>query len=180
CATAPNTTANLLVDMAARSPNLPLQVLPTAYPDRQTALGAGFEASSYDLLLVTTADGQFDVLELNHLLEAIEHGADLAIGYRPARADGVLRRLSGWLHTAALNLLYCQTVRDVDCEFRLFRRVVWERVQPRPRGTSFNAEMLARARRLGFVINEVPVTHRRPRQPDVATSRPISMGRRAA
>jgi glycosyltransferase involved in cell wall biosynthesis len=175
-------TADLLADLTVRWPNLPLHILPDACADRQSALQIGFEASAYDLLFVTTVDGQFDMSQLNRLLASVENGADLAIGYRPRRADGPLRRLDGWLRTTALNLTFGQIARDAECEFKLFRRTVWERLRPQPRSLTFNVELLLRARRSGFVIHEVAVSHRRPRQPGppASTSAPISLGHRAA
>jgi hypothetical protein len=168
--------------MAVRAPKMPLRVLPDGSPDRASALAAAFDASSFDLLFVTTADGQFNVCELNHLLEAIECGADLALGYRPARADGLLHRLDGWLRNIAVNVAYGQTTRDLDCDFKLFRRVVWERLHPKlrpPRGR-FNAELVVGARRLGFTAQEVPVSHRRPREsPATAASPDLPVSRAA-
>src|SRR5207248_2116865 len=96
------------------------------------------------------------------LLDAIEHGADLAIGYRPKRVDGVVQRFDGWGWNFLVNLVFGRTAHDVDCEFKLFRHGVWRRVAMRSRGTpTFYTELLVRARRLGFRITEVPVKHQR-------------------
>jgi hypothetical protein len=130
------------------------------------ALAVGFDAAAYDLILAIGTSGEYDVREANHFLEAIEDGADLAIGYRPRRADGLLRRVHGWGWNALVSVLFGRTGRDVNCAFKLFRTVVWQRTGLRPRAanTTFNAELLVRARRLGFRVVEVPVTHHRPRQ----------------
>lgn len=177
---APN--RHLLADMTARCPKLPVRVLDKHFADRQSALRAGFDAGSYDLLFVTTADGQFDTSELNHLLEAIEHGADLAIGYRPLRADGVVKRFGSWVGRTALRLRAGKVARDVNCEFKLFRRVVWDRARPRPATRQFYADLLVGAHRLGFVIEEVAVNHHRARRTARAPAwaGDISFGHRAA
>jgi glycosyltransferase involved in cell wall biosynthesis len=155
-------TGDLLADLRARRPNLPLRIVGQAYPDRTTALAAGFETTAYDLTFVTATDGEFEMLELNHLLEAIERGADLAIGYRAPRKDSVARRLDSWSWNLLINLAFGQTARDVDCEFKLFRRRAWERVRPRCGGSILNAELVIRARRLGFIVSEVAVRHHHP------------------
>jgi hypothetical protein len=174
-------TPGLLDDVATRWPTLPLRVLPAAQPDQPSALAAGFDASRYDLLFATTPDGQFDVYELNRLLEAIEDGADVAVGYRRRRADGLAARLAGWAWNAHLNVVFGKTARDVECAFKLFRRVAWERLQPRPRKDRFNVDVLVGARRLGFRIAEVPVSHRRAYQSAAAAAGvPLSAGRPAA
>jgi hypothetical protein len=93
-------------------------------------------------VLIAAADGQFDVRELNHLLDAIEQGADMAVGYRPRVTDALVRAIQrcGW-HA------------EVDCAFTLMRRTVWERV---------HCASASEARRSGYRVSEVPVSHRRP------------------
>jgi len=50
-------------------------------------------------------------------------------------------------------------VKDIDCAFKLFRREVFERVQPKSRGAMFSAELLIRMQRAGMKWVEVPVKH---------------------
>jgi glycosyltransferase involved in cell wall biosynthesis len=159
-------TPDLLADLRVGSPNLPLRFHKATDAGQAAALATGFDAAVYDLILTVGANGEFDVGEANHLLDAIENGADLAIGYRPRRADGIVRRLYGWGWNVLVSLLFGKTGRDVDCPFKLFRTEVWGRIHIHPRGKAptFNAELLVRARRLGFRVVEVPVSHHRPRQ----------------
>jgi hypothetical protein len=162
---------DLLAELRVRFPHLPLRLLDGHYTDAAAALSAAFDTVAYDLIFVTSADGQYDMRELNHLLDAIEHGADLAIGYRPQRADGLVQRLDGWGWNLLVNLVFGRTAHDVDCAFKLFRHGVWRRVGMRSGGTAtFYAELVVRARRLGFRVTEVPVRHQRARsRPEVAT-----------
>jgi len=64
-----------------------------------------------------------------------------------------------------VSLLFGYTVRDIDCAFKLMRRDVVQRLAPNvlSRGATFSAEWMVMARRHGYRIVEVPVTHR-PRQ----------------
>jgi hypothetical protein len=153
---------DLLADLSVRFPHLPLRLLGGCYQDQASALSAAFGTAAYDLILVTSADGQYDMRELNHLLDAIEQGADLAIGYRPKRADSIVRRVDGWGWNLLVNLVFGPTAHDVDCAFKLFRQAVWRRVGMHSRGTAtFYTELVVRARRLGFRVTEVPVKHQR-------------------
>jgi hypothetical protein len=130
-------------ELRARAPALPLRVV------EGDTVAAGCEAAVYDLVLLSARDGRFDVRELNHLLDAIERGADVAAGYRPRRTDGIFRQLQrlGWnVH--------------VDCAFSLFRRRIWARLDRRGRGSC--ADLVLNVRRLGYHVTEVPVRHRRP------------------
>jgi glycosyltransferase involved in cell wall biosynthesis len=152
----------LVVDGSADRPIQVLDELRVRCPGLRvrcaTDVAAGFDAAAYDLILLAAADGQFDMRELNHFLEAIERGADLAIGYRTSHSAGLGWRLRRWAWYASVRLLFGATARDADCSFKLFRRAVWERVAMQPTSTTLNTELLVRARRLGFRVDELPVT----------------------
>jgi hypothetical protein len=123
-------------------------------------LAATISRTEHDLVLLTSGAGELDVYALNHFLEAIEAGADLAIGYRP-RTIGRL----AW--SAFGHLLFGKTARDVDCPFKLFRRAVWQRTSMEPHGMDrwFSTRLVVRARRLGFRVAELPV---QPAKPNLA------------
>ena len=123
------------------------------------ALASGFDAATADLILLLDADGQFDVAEVVHLLAWMDDDTDLVIGYRAWRADPPLRLLNAWGWKHLVNALFGYTARDVDCAFKLFRREVWECMSVDSHGASFSAEFLIKARRLGFRVKELPVSH---------------------
>jgi hypothetical protein len=50
----------------------------------------------------------------------------------------------------------------LDCAYELFRRPVWQQLKGEGRHALCCAELLANARRLGFEVVELPVSHRRP------------------
>jgi glycosyltransferase involved in cell wall biosynthesis len=141
------------------------------------ALASGFDAAGKDLVFMTDGDRQFDVAELADFLPLIERGADMVIGWRRHRADPPLRLLNAWGWKQLVNGLFGYTARDVDCAFKLFRREVWESVTVRSRGATFSAELLVRARRRGFQVVELPVSHY-PRTAGAATgARPAVIAR---
>ena len=140
-------SSDALTDLQARAPALPLRIV------SGSSLAAGCNAARYDVLFVSAADGRFDVRELNHLLDAIERGADVAAGYRPHAADNVLRHLQRLGLNARL-----------DCAFGLVRHRVWRELATRVNGQcdTLCADLLANVRRPGYVVAEVPVSGRRP------------------
>jgi len=149
-------TPGVLADVRARAPGLPLRIV-----DGET-IADGCDAARLNLIFVGARDGQFDVRELNHLLEAIEQGADVAAGYRPRRTDAFIRRLQRWGWKV-----------DLDCAFELFRSVVWRELECRRAGPHEPScsELLSSVRRLGYQVKEVRVSHRRPTiGPPAATS----------
>lgn len=123
------------------------------------ALASGFDAARSELILMLDADGQFEVAEVVHLLAALDDETDLAIGFRAHRADPPLRLLNAWGWKQLVNGLFGYTARDIDCAFKLFRREVWQSLRVESRGATFSAELLIKARRSGFRVVEVPVSH---------------------
>jgi glycosyltransferase involved in cell wall biosynthesis len=122
------------------------------------ALKSGFAHCTKDLIFFTDADRQFDLRELGRLILLIEE-CDIAAGYRLNRRDPLLRRMNGFLWTKATALLLGFTMRDVNCAFKLFRRGVFSELRLRSDGALINAEILARARKKGFVVREIGVHH---------------------
>ncbi|MCC6177271.1 MAG: glycosyltransferase family 2 protein [Chloroflexi bacterium] len=123
------------------------------------AVASGFGAASMDLIFLTDGDKQFDVREAASFIPRMDAETDLVIGWRRQRADPPIRRLNAWGWKLLINGLFGYTARDVDCAFKLFRREVWQSMEVQSRGATFSAELLVKARRLGFRIVELPVTH---------------------
>jgi len=153
-------TAAVLTDLQAREPGLHLRIV-THERNRGygAALASGFDAARKDLVFLTDGDKQFDVTELKDFLPAMDGQTDLVIGWRRRRADPPMRKLNALGWKLLVNLLFGYTARDVDCAFKLFRRRVWESMTVQSRGATFSAEFLIKARRLGFHVTELPVSH---------------------
>ncbi len=122
------------------------------------ALFSGFASAKNEWVFLTDSDRQFNLDEFSKLLPHIQH-ADLVIGYRAPRRDPFHRRLYGWGWNLLVNILFGQTARDVDCAFKLFKREILDHITIRSRGATFSAEFLARAKRAGYKIVEIPVSH---------------------
>jgi glycosyltransferase involved in cell wall biosynthesis len=153
-------TGESLARLQRACPDLPLRVVTHARNRGYgAALASGFDAARKDYIFMTDGDKQFDVAELAGFLPALERRADLVIGWRRKRADPPMRLLNAWGWKLLVNGLFGYTARDVDCAFKLFRREVWESVAVRSRGATFSAELLVKARRLGYRVVELPVSH---------------------
>jgi glycosyltransferase involved in cell wall biosynthesis len=153
-------TREILVRLMATEPDLHLRTIShTRNQGYGAALASGFHAAHADLILMLDADGQFDVAEVVHLLAAMDDEVDLAIGFRARRADPPMRLLNAWGWKHLVNGLFGYTARDIDCAFKLFRRNVWQSMRVESRGATFSAEFLIKARRLGFRVVELPVSH---------------------
>jgi glycosyltransferase involved in cell wall biosynthesis len=122
------------------------------------ALRSGFAAARKQYVFYTDGDGQFDMNELDRLLVRRDD-ADIVSGYRRNRQDPLLRRINaacwGWLVQRMLRF----RCRDVDSAFKLYKREIFDRITLKSTGALIDAEVLARAARLGYTIVTVPVTH---------------------
>src|ERR1700760_2441142 len=92
------------------------------------ALRSGFAACKKDLVFYTDGDGQYDVRDLQRLWTKLRPGVDLINGYKLNRADNFLRRCIGKVYNLSVRFMFDLRVRDVDCDFRLIRRSVLDRI----------------------------------------------------
>jgi len=122
------------------------------------ALRTGFAAATQEWILLLDADGQFLPEELERLVVAAP-GADFVLGYRQQRADAAHRRLFAAVWRALVGLLLGVRARDTNCGFKLLRTAAVQSLDLQAGGALISAELLAKARRRGAVLVEVPVTH---------------------
>ncbi|SHE97248.1 Glycosyl transferase family 2 [Desulfofundulus australicus DSM 11792] len=129
------------------------------------AVKTGVIASRGELVLVTDADLAAPVTELSKLKDALERGADIAIGSRDVpgarvRRASLKRKLAGRLFNLLVRLLTELPHRDTQCGFKLFRgdsaRLLFSLAECR--GYCFDVEVLLLAREMGFKVEEVGVS----------------------
>jgi len=91
------------------------------------ALRSGFAAATKEYIFYTDGDAQYDVRELRSLWEN-RADADLVNGYKIARADPLHRIIIGRIYHHIVRLAFRLHVVDVDCDFRLIKRHVFDKV----------------------------------------------------
>src|SRR5438094_7354872 len=92
------------------------------------ALISGFKNAKKDLIFYTDGDGQYDVREMHNLLAELRPNIDLVNGYKVKRADAWYRVWIGATYRRTMRFVFNLSIRDVDCDFRLFRRYVFDRI----------------------------------------------------
>jgi glycosyltransferase involved in cell wall biosynthesis len=122
------------------------------------AVTSGLFSATGDLVMFADSDGQFDFRDVARLLDRLP-GNDFVIGYRHRRAESFRRRLNAWAWGRLVRLVYGVRARDLDCAFKIFRRVVIERLRLTASGACINAELMCQCQRAGFRFEEVPVEH---------------------
>ena len=148
-----------------------LGFLDVLHRERKDGLGpayvAGFEralAGGADLVATIDCDFSHDPADLPRLVEASAR-AGVALGSRYVRggevADwGVVRRAVSRGGSVYARLWLGIPVRDATSGFRVYRREALEAIDPArvvARGYAFQIEMVYRALRAGFAVEEVPI-----------------------
>jgi glycosyltransferase involved in cell wall biosynthesis len=123
------------------------------------ALRSGFASARKEFVFYTDGDAQYDPSEMALLWERMSDGVDLVNGYKISRSDPLHRVIIGRLYHNMVKLLFGLTVRDVDCDFRLVRRSIFEKVTLTKDSGVICLEMMKKITDAGFRIAEVPVHH---------------------
>ncbi len=123
------------------------------------ALRVGFASATKELIFYTDSDAQYDVRELPLLVAALTPDVDIVNGYKISRSDPLVRVVIGRIYHYAMKLMFRFPIRDVDCDFRLIRRHVFEKIQLTSYSGSICVEFVAKATDLGYRFAEVPVHH---------------------
>jgi glycosyltransferase involved in cell wall biosynthesis len=126
----------------------------------RTGIAAALEHTRHAWLFLTDSDGQFRGEQLPHFLASARiERADAVIGFRPRRADPMMRKVNAWLWTQASRLLLGVGARDVDCAYKLISRRVLDGVALRGDAALISPEIMMRIRSRGARIVQRPVNH---------------------
>ena len=123
------------------------------------ALRSGFAAATRELVFYTDGDAQYDPSEMAVLWAALTHDVDLVNGYKISRSDPLHRVVIGRIYHHVVKQLFGLRVRDVDCDFRLMRRSIFDKVTLEKDSGVICLEMMKKIQDAGFTIAEVPVHH---------------------
>jgi glycosyltransferase involved in cell wall biosynthesis len=151
-------TAQITDELAHTYPNVRVVHHPTnrGYGG---ALQTGFRTAAKEFIFYTDGDAQYDPAELAALWDKMTADADLVNGYKISRSDPLHRIVIGRLYHHIVSLMFGLTVRDVDCDFRLMRRAIFERINLEKNSGVICLEMMKKIQDAGFRIVEVPVHH---------------------
>jgi glycosyltransferase involved in cell wall biosynthesis len=153
-----DTTAQILEELARVYP----QVRIVTHPVNRGyggALRTGFASASKELIFYTDGDAQYDPAEMEALWPSMRADVDLVNGFKISRSDPWHRIVIGRIYHHTVKALFGLQVRDVDCDFRLLRRSIFDRVRLEKNSGVICLEMMKKIQDAGFSIVEVPVHH---------------------
>jgi glycosyltransferase involved in cell wall biosynthesis len=124
-----------------------------------SALRSGFANATKDWIFYTDGDAQYDPRELISLAEAVRDDVDIVNGYKIGRSDTFARIVIGRIYHYFVKFVFGLPLRDTDCDFRLFRRSLPERVPLESDSGTIALELVKKFHDVGARFVEVPVHH---------------------
>ncbi len=151
-------TVEVLAELAEQYPRF------RYYPHREPlgyggALRFGFATCTKDLIFYTDGDAQYDPREIRLLLPAMTEAIDIVNGYKIDRSDPLHRKIIGRIYHHTVKLFFGFKLRDVDCDFRLIRRRVFEVIDLESDSGTICLELVKKLQDARFRFAEVPVHH---------------------
>lgn len=123
------------------------------------ALRTGFATAGKDLVFYTDGDGQYDVKELPLLFSLMTDDVNFVNGIKIVRKDPTYRIFIGNLYSFIARWLFWLPVYDVDCDFRLIRRLLLQKLKLKSNSGSICVELVKKAQRAGGEFRQVSVHH---------------------
>jgi glycosyltransferase involved in cell wall biosynthesis len=157
-------TAEIVRTFAAKDPALRLVENP-GNRGKGYSVRNGMLHARGRIVLFSDADLSSPIEEASHLLQALEAGADIAIGSRWLRAETqtqrqpLYRQIFGRIFNLLLRLTLGLQFKDTQCGFKAFKQPAVQAIFPLQKieRWGFDPEILFLARKFGFRMQEVPV-----------------------
>ncbi len=124
------------------------------------ACASACKVAQGDVLLFVDGDHTADLRQAVLLTQAVERGADMAIGVRTHAAPGSLtlpQRFGNWFACYLVHKIWSVPITDLG-PFRAIRRSAYERIGMRDAAYGWTIEMQIRAAQLSLRVREVDVS----------------------
>jgi glycosyltransferase involved in cell wall biosynthesis len=125
------------------------------------SIETGFETAKGDLVLYSDADLPFDFEELPRAIRLLRvYDADLVSAYRFDRTgEGYTRAIYTFFYNLLIRTMFGVKARDINFAFKLLRRRVVDKIDLRSEGSFIDAELIIRALRSGFELQQFGVDY---------------------
>lgn len=124
---------------------------------KSEALSEGVSEADSDIIITLDADLQDQPEEIPRLLQLIDHGYDVASGWKRSRRDPFFgKKLPSHVFNWLVRKVLGSPLKDINCGLKAYRKEVWDEI--RVYG-EFHRFIPALAANRGFRIGEVEVQH---------------------
>ncbi len=123
-----------------------------------SAVKTGISTSTKKWIFYTDCDGQFDLNELEMLWD-LRNDSDVISGFRRNRQDPLMRLMYSFAYNTLAYIFFFGGFKDVDASFKLFRRIIFDKVSIRSSSSVADLELLLLPRKFGYRVIQIPVSH---------------------
>jgi glycosyltransferase involved in cell wall biosynthesis len=123
------------------------------------ALRTGFASATKEWIFYTDGDAQYDPRELKNLVALANDDIDFINGWKIERHDPAHRIIIGRIYQYMIKAGFGLRLKDVDCDFRLMRRRVFDEVELTSDSGVICVELMKKVQDAGFRLTETPVHH---------------------
>ena len=153
-------TGKLADEMAASDPHVRVVHHPV---NRKLggSMKTGFASATGDLVLYSDADLPFDMAEVSRAIRLMRYyEADIVSAFRFDRTEeGSVRTVYTFFYNFLIRRLFGVRMRDINFAFKLCRGEIFEHVELRSEGSFIDAELIIRARKLGYQVIQFGVDY---------------------
>lgn len=166
-------TGEVADDMALKFPNTRV-IHHEKNKGYNATLKEGFETGKYDYIMYTDGDNQYDVKEFEPYLSLLEDN-DVLAGFATIKAVSPFRKFQSFVHNTLINILFLTYFKDINCAMKIFKKPVIDKIKINcnPYGAFIDAELILKAKKLGYKIAQFPVTHYERKTGIASGSKPI-------
>ncbi len=125
------------------------------------SIKTGFASATGDLVLYTDADLPFDFAELPKAIRIMKlYESDIVSAYRHDRTEeGSSRAIYTLIYNLLIRLMFGVKMRDINFAFKLCKSKIFEHVELKSEGSFIDAELVIRAKKLGYTVTQFGVDY---------------------
>lgn len=123
-----------------------------------SAIWTGLKAAQMEIVGWRDSDTQYRTADIVPMLKALDTH-EVIVGHRVKRRDPYHRLLFALLWNLLNRTLFGFVAHDMDCGCKIFVREVVDTLDVKATGAVFNIEFLVQAKRAGFRVGEVSISH---------------------
>lgn len=125
------------------------------------SMKTGFAAATGDVVLYSDADLPFDMAEVSKAVRLMAYyQADVVSAFRFDRTgEGAMRVVYTVVYNFLIKRMFGVRMRDINFAFKLCRTRIFEHVTLRSEGSFIDAELIIRAKKLGYDVVQFGVDY---------------------